>query len=362
MPEDEDKFKGLLYSPEVLGGIGLLTQGLSGAAPSAALPSLLQGMQTASLFKKQKTADERAKFIKQYEDQVPPDQLPAFRAFPEKWVEQNLFAKNKGSKFETFLSPNGEDKVTINTNTKAGLLRSEELTNDINKYNKISQSVTGKTTGDLVPKKTAGKLDEEIMNSENFAITLKNIDEMAEDKFMTYMGQGEAWLTGQAQKLNINTSKEANNFVNRYSAWKSDVLKNTNQYRKYITGVAAGGKEIVLLKNSIANPDDPPSVFKAKVKTQRIMNDIITRRNKAYKALGVGELTTDSEGKPTGKYKEYLELPENQITVNKEMAVTYAETLVDGGYENKQVQLKLEQVFGAENMDMVNKYILEELK
>ena len=361
MEDEEDKFKGLLYSPEVLGGIGLLTQGLSGAAPSAALPSLLQGMQTASLFKKQKSADEKAKFIKQYEDQVPEDQLAAFRAFPEKWVEQNLFAKDKGSKFETFLSVDGTDKVTINTNTKAGLLRAEELTNN-KKYNKVSQSITGKTTSDLVPKKTAGKLDEEIMNSENFAITLENIDVMAEDKFMTYMGQGEAWLTGQAQKLGINTSKEANDFVNRYSAWKSDVLKNTNQYRKYITGVAAGGKEIVLLKNSIANPDDPPSVFKAKVKTQRIMNDIITRRNKAYKALGVGEMTLDSEGKPSGKYKEYLERPENQITVNKEMAVTYAQELVNGGYTNEKVQLKLQQVFGSENMEMVNKYILEELK
>jgi hypothetical protein len=92
------------------------------------------------------------------------------------------------------------------------------------------------------------------------------------------------------------------------------------------------------------------------------MNDIITRRNKAYKALGVGEMTLDSEGKPSGKYKEYLERPENQITVNKEMAVTYAQELVDGGYTNEKVQLKLKQVFGAENMEMVNKYILEELK
>jgi RsmE family RNA methyltransferase len=63
MIEDEDKFKGLLYSPEVLGGIGLLTAGLSGSAPSAALPSLIQGMQTASLFKKQKSADEKQKLI-----------------------------------------------------------------------------------------------------------------------------------------------------------------------------------------------------------------------------------------------------------------------------------------------------------
>ena len=54
MPEEEDKFKGLLYSPEVLGGIGLLTAGLSGAAPSAALPSLITRYANCIMFKKQK--------------------------------------------------------------------------------------------------------------------------------------------------------------------------------------------------------------------------------------------------------------------------------------------------------------------
>ena len=37
-------YKGLLYSPEVLGGIGLLTAGLSGQNPAVALPQLMQGM------------------------------------------------------------------------------------------------------------------------------------------------------------------------------------------------------------------------------------------------------------------------------------------------------------------------------
>ena len=46
----ESPFKGLLYSPEVLGGIGLLTAGLSGQNPGAALPNLIQGMKTASMF------------------------------------------------------------------------------------------------------------------------------------------------------------------------------------------------------------------------------------------------------------------------------------------------------------------------
>ena len=45
----ESPFKGLLYSPEVLGGIGLLTAGLSGQNPGAALPNLIQGMKTASM-------------------------------------------------------------------------------------------------------------------------------------------------------------------------------------------------------------------------------------------------------------------------------------------------------------------------
>ena len=49
-------------------------------------------------------------------------------------------------------------------------------------------------------------------------------------------------------------------------------------------------------------------------------------------------------------------------SLNKDMAITYAQELVNGGYNNDQIQLKLRQVFGIENMEIVNKFILEELK
>ena len=71
MIDEEDKFKGLLYSPEVLGGIGLLTSGLSGGSPDKALPSLLQGMQTASLFKKQKTEKMKKPLTKRHNNKKP---------------------------------------------------------------------------------------------------------------------------------------------------------------------------------------------------------------------------------------------------------------------------------------------------
>ena len=94
----ESKYKGLLYSPEVLGGIGLLTSGLSGGNPGQALPSLIQGMQTAAMFRKQEDEDEKQRLIKEYADQVPADQKNAFLIAPGKWLEKNVFNKNKDRK------------------------------------------------------------------------------------------------------------------------------------------------------------------------------------------------------------------------------------------------------------------------
>ena len=44
--------KSLLYSPEVLGGLSILTQGLAGKSPDVVMPSLMQGVQTASAMSK----------------------------------------------------------------------------------------------------------------------------------------------------------------------------------------------------------------------------------------------------------------------------------------------------------------------
>ena len=141
----ESKYKGLLYSPEVLGGIGLLTAGLSGGSPDRALPSLLQGMQTAAMFRKQEDEDEKQKLIKEYADQVPADQKNAFLIAPKQWLDKNVFAKDKSAKFETFLSEDGKDKVTINTASKSGLAKATDLI-DNKGYDKISQSISGKNT------------------------------------------------------------------------------------------------------------------------------------------------------------------------------------------------------------------------
>ena len=91
----DSPFKGLLYSPEVLGGIGLLTAGLSGKAPDMALPMMMQGMKTASMFKAMEDEEEKRKLIKEYEKEVPEDQQKIFKMFPLEWLKKHKFVSKK---------------------------------------------------------------------------------------------------------------------------------------------------------------------------------------------------------------------------------------------------------------------------
>jgi len=58
--------KSLLYSPEVLGGLSILTQGLAGKSPEVVMPSLMQGVQTASAMTKYEDEEDKKKFIEKY--------------------------------------------------------------------------------------------------------------------------------------------------------------------------------------------------------------------------------------------------------------------------------------------------------
>ena len=85
------------------------------------------------------------------------------------------------------------------------------------------------------------------------------------------------------------------------------------------------------------------------------------KRLERYKNEGLGEITLNDKGEPTGKYKEFLEKPENQLQITKEVAVGFVQNLVNGDYSNEQIQLKIKQVFGVENVVKINK-LLEDLK
>ena len=177
-------YKGLLYSPEVLGGIGLLTQGLSGASPGVALPSIMQGMKTASMFSAMEKEEEKKKLIEQYADKVPEDQQALFKAFPLEYLKKYEFAKDTAVKFQTFMNADGEKK-TLNVSTKSGEAEANALLEK--GWNTISQSITGKSTDDLT-KKSIGKTEETIIDGNELLANLENQKLLFKDEFLDYKG------------------------------------------------------------------------------------------------------------------------------------------------------------------------------
>ena len=88
--------RGLLYSPEVLGGLGLLGAGLQGKSPSAALPSLLQGIQTSSIYGKLQDEEKKRKYIQKYGETIPEGvERDLFNLDPTTYIKNKLTQKKQ---------------------------------------------------------------------------------------------------------------------------------------------------------------------------------------------------------------------------------------------------------------------------
>ena len=341
----ESPFKGLLYSPEVLGGIGLLTAGLSGKAPDTALPMMMQGMKTASMFSAMEKEEEKRRLIEEYADQVPEDQQKLFKAFPLEWLKKNVFAKDKAAKFQTFMNANGEKK-TLNVSTKSGEAEANSLLEK--GWNTISQSITGKSTDDLT-KKSVGQTEETIISGNALLDNLENQKLIFQDEFLTQKGKWKYKLLLEKDRFASFTGKTLNNeerqYINSYSAWQQTNLQYFNNYRKAITGVAAGEKEIGWLQESIPSEKDTPNTYKAKLDNQiRIQKALIENAEK-FKATK-GKVYNEK-----GEYsKEYINYLKGKVKPNGEYLESRIKAyVIDNGYDEDTIYGILDKEFKGTN-------------
>jgi len=310
----ESKYKGLLYSPEVLGGIGLLTAGLSGGSPDKALPSLLQGMQTAAMFRKQEDEDEKQKLIKEYADQVPPDQKSAFLIAPKKWLDKNVFGKDKKPNFKTFVDLNSKKRIGFNISDPKEFAALTEFRNDKN-TNVIEAPSMDKTSDFAKNQKT---LNDTVINNTNLLNNLNRQDIMFSDEFLDAKGKVKfQYLLKKDQAASITgipLTQEERGFLNRRSSWLQLSQQYFNDYRKAVTGVAAGEKEIGWIQESIPSDKDTPATYRAKLKNQKIIQQ---------KLIDNANLFLKTNGKPAmvdGEYtKEYLNYIKGKVTPSGEM-------------------------------------------
>mgnify|MGYP003641587218 FL=1 len=339
----ESKYKGLLYSPEVLGGIGLLTAGLSGASPDKALPSLMQGMQTASMFRKQEDEEEKRRFIKEYESQVPPDQLAAFKAFPQEWVKQNLFA-NKKPNFKTFVDLNSNKRLGFNLSNKDEFAALTKFRND--KNTNVIEAPSMDKTSDFA--KNQKGLQDTVINNTNLLNNLNRQDIMFKDEFLSAKGKIKFEYLLKKDELasisGIELTQDERGFLNRRSSWLQLSQQYFNDYRKAVTGVAAGEKEIGWIQESIPSDKDTPATYRAKIKNQKIIQQ---------KLIDNANLFLKTEGKAAmvdGEYtKEYLNYIKGKVTPSGEMIDNKMKAYKMDGYEPSVIIDLLEDEFKGFN-------------
>jgi len=338
--------KSLLYSPEVLGGLSILTQGLAGKSPEVVMPSLMQGVQTASAMSKFEDEEDKKKFIEQYKDQVPKAEMELFLYDPALYIKNRVYTKPVKSDFTNFKDLVSGDVKMFDINSKIGkanlkIFREKEGANVI--------EVPGQDKSSDLSKKSQTGAEGKILTAIEMEGLLEVMEVLHDDRFSTYVGKGDAVVAELIEKAGLTNSEERQAFMIKRSEWEAAVQQYFNAYRKNITGVAASEKEIKLLENSVPNVNDTPSVFKAKVKLQRALNNAVITRNREFIELGIGDITRDKNNKPTGKYKKHLE--DNKIKITEEIARPYVMDLMKLNYNDDQLELKIKQAFGEENVE-----------
>ena len=341
----DSPFKGLLYSPEVLGGIGLLTAGLSGQNPGAALPMIQQGMKTASMFQAMEEEEEKRKFKKLYADSVPKEDKALFNFAPVEYIKNREFKKPQKPNFVTFVK--GKESYTLDLSNPADLTKARAYAAD--GFVKTNIGIQSSSLDQLTNKSNQTQAGKEIMGAEKIMETLDYMEGLYEPEFLTYLGKGQAFVAAAFQKLGIEMNNEdLEAFMVRKGSWEAANQQFFNAYRKEITGVAAGEKEIAFLEQSVPNVNDAPAVYMAKVKLQKQLTQKIIDRNKAFLATGFKQ-TLDDKGFPTGKYKEFLEA--NQIKPTASQVIDYANELKKLKYDNPKMNFLLNQTFGVGNWE-----------
>ena len=302
-------YKGLLYSPEVLGGIGLLTQGLSGASPGVALPSMMQGMKTASMFSAMEQEEEKKKLMKEYADQIPSDHKNLFKMFPIEYAKKYLFPKDKKSDIKSLMIPGEDGKYgtpkTFNLALPEDFAEFNKFIDQKGVYEvKAPAVVTSSLEGMTKPEKSSkGTWEKEIKGQEDLVANLERMDVFYDERFLQLVGKGEKEVFALLDKFGVAKQSQVQ-FLQRFANWEQAQEQYFNAYRKLITGVAAGEKEIAWIQASIPSSKDSPSVYRSKVKLQKEITKGIIQRAKAFK--GGFEKALDAEGNPTKEFQEFL--------------------------------------------------------
>jgi hypothetical protein len=390
----DSPFKGLLYSPEVLGGIGLLTAGLSGQNPGAALPMIQQGMKTASMFQAMEEEEEKRRFKKLYADSIPKEDKALFNFAPVEYIKNREFRKkgnpnikeiykdgksktfdisksgqltefldltnnqdwttlapkDKGANFVNFKDQASDEVRVFDVNNDDDLKLLEEFKNEPGRE---VIRVPGMDKSSDLEKTNKTNLQKTIIKQTDLLSNLERQGIQFDDEFLSLKGKAYyQFLLKKDQAASftgIDLTREERGFLNRRAKWLQTNQQYFNDYRKAVTGVAAGEKEIGWIQESIPSDKDTPSTYRAKLANQKIIQKKLIENAEMFLKTK-GKLATNESGEYTREYLEYIK---GKVKPSGEMLENLMIGYKVDGYSNEAIKSLLDYEYKGINWEEI---------
>ena len=159
-----------------------------------------------------------------------------------------------------------------------------------------AKKVTGGNTSlavnvDTMQKSTAGDLEASLTGAINSMANMESVMRSYDPEYLTYGAKAKGWIQGMGEKLEgvpgagLLTSQKNRQLLGKMSDWKMQASQFWNQYRKDITGAAAGFKELQWIASAVPNPEtDSPTQFEAKARATMAAMKRVAEVNRALRS------------------------------------------------------------------------------
>jgi len=130
---------------------------------------------------------------------------------------------------------------------------------------------------DTVTPSMKTKLQTEMFERQQAIDRLNQIEELTKDEYLTYWGKGKAKVSEMAAKAGIATDK-ISDYAADYEEWATSTKAHTLLWRKLITGVAGGEKEMEAIEAVSINIGGSAKTFRRKLRRQKAMAEVAKQR------------------------------------------------------------------------------------
>jgi hypothetical protein len=138
---------------------------------------------------------------------------------------------------------------------------------------------------------TKTKLEQDIIDGSTKIESLDEIERLFKPEYLTYMGKGQAAYEKYAEKMGIPVDTD---FLASLTKWHQEAKTTFFIWRKWVTGVAGGEKEMKDIAKSFPDPQrNSPTQFRANLEQARKTTKKLIIKLNMYRAAGIKNPTKE---------------------------------------------------------------------